>query len=144
LWLAAEALGAPDQRTRAALTPLGIAWSLLGLARAIPHHARQRRQYLPAEIAAEAGLSAQDLFAPKPCPALARAVARLVETAQRRLAEAEAGAVAAAARPLLLYGTLARAQAERLRRCHFDVTRAASDVPSWRKIALLWWAARRL
>ncbi len=74
LYLAAALLGARDEATRAALRPLGIAWALTGLIRAIPFHARARRQYIPADIAEAAGLTEAALFALKPGEPLRRAV----------------------------------------------------------------------
>jgi phytoene synthase len=140
LRLAGEALGA-DAASARALDALGIGWALAGLVRAIPFHARARRQYVPAEIAAEAGLGEEALFALAPGPALDRAVERLAAAAARRLDEADAMPVEPAARPLMLYAPLARAYLARLRRRRYDV-RSGVELSAAAKVARLWWAAR--
>src|SRR5690606_28097057 len=52
--LALAVLGAADTASRAAAAELGPAWAYLGLLRALPLHARQKRCYLPADLMAEA------------------------------------------------------------------------------------------
>jgi len=142
LYLAAAMLGAEGTATRAALRPLGIAWALTGLIRAIPFHARARRQYIPADIAAAAGLTEAALFALKPGAPLRRAVADLVAAAERNLAAARAGAVERAARPLLLFAPLARAYLRRLRARRYEVMERPLEISQAAKIVRLWWAAR--
>lgn len=142
LAVAAELLGAAGKPGRATLRPLGIAWALTGLIRAIPFHARARRQYIPADLAAEAGLTEETLFGLRPSPELRRAVRALAETAERHLGEAQKLPGARAARPLLLQGTLARAYLRLLRRREYDVIGRPLDLSPAAKIARLWWAAR--
>lgn len=144
LFLAADMLGAKAEGTRAALRPLGIAWALIGLIRAIPFHARARRQYIPADVAATAGLSEDALFALKPSEALTRAVAALSAAAETHLAAAKAAATSAerAARPLLLFATLARGYLRLLRRRDHDVMSRPIELSPAAKILRLWWAAR--
>jgi len=143
LYLAAELLGARGEATRAALRPLGIAWSLTGLIRAIPFHARARRQYIPADIAAAAGLDETALFALTPGEPLRRAVHDLAAAAHRHLAAAKAsGPVERAARPLMLFAPLARAYLGRLARRGNELMARPLDLSPAAKIARLWWAAR--
>ncbi len=140
LYLAAALLGARDEATRAALRPLGIAWALTGLIRAIPFHARARRQYIPADIAEAAGLTEAALFALKPGEPLRRAAAALAEVAERHLAAMTAPE--AAARPLLLFKPLARAYLGRLRARRCEVMERPLEISPAAKIVRLWWAAR--
>jgi phytoene synthase len=142
LYLAAEMLGARGAATRAALKPLGIAWALVGLIRAIPFHARARRQYIPADLAADVGLGETALFAMKPAEPLRRAVAALAAAAERRLAEAGSVAAERDARPLLLFAPLARAYLRRLRRRGYEVMERPLELSPAAKIVRLWWAAR--
>lgn len=142
LYLAAAMLGARDEQTRAALRPLGIAWALTGLIRAIPFHARAGRQYVPADIADEAGLTEAALFALKPCEPLGRAVAAMADAAERHLAAAAAGTVERAARPLTLFAPLTRAYLRQLRRRGCEVMGRPIAISSAGKIVRLWWAAR--
>lgn len=140
LYLAAALLGARGEETRAALRPLGIAWALTGLIRAIPIHARARRQYIPADIAEAAVLTEAALFALKPGEPLRRAVAALAEAAERHLVAATAPE--AAARPLLLFKPLARAYLGRLRARRYEVMERPLEISPAAKIVRLWWAAR--
>lgn len=142
LFLAAAMLGAHSASTRAALHPLGVAWALTGLIRAVPFHARARRQYIPSDIAARTGLTETALFGPKPGEPLRRAVAELAAAAERHLAAASAGAVEAAARPLLLFAPLARAYLRRLRARRYEVMEQPLEISPAAKIVRLWWAAR--
>lgn len=142
LWLAADLLGVADEATHAKLRPLGIAWALTGLVRAIPFHTRARRQYIPADIAAEAGLTDEALFSLKAGGALREAVRALASAAGRHLAEARALSAPRAARPLLLLAPLARAYLRQLRRCGYEVMERPIEISPTAKIARLWWAAR--
>jgi phytoene synthase len=86
--LVLEALETGGEEAAEASREVGIAYALAGLIRAIPFHARARRSFIPADLAAEVGLDVATLFELKPSPALAAAVERLAERASRRLASA--------------------------------------------------------
>jgi phytoene synthase len=120
--LALEILGRPDPATREAGRALGIAWALLGLLRAVPFHAAQRRLYLPAALIEEAGLSPGQLFERGSSPALKEVVRRLAAEAEHWLAEARRGrgAVARQYQPALLPGVLARGHLRRLAAAGYD------------------------
>ncbi|HYC13804.1 MAG TPA: phytoene/squalene synthase family protein [Stellaceae bacterium] len=124
LWLALEVLGVRDDGAAAsAAREIGIAYATIGLLRAIPFHARARRQYIPTALAAETGLDPESLFALKPTPALAKAVQVLAEDAHRRLAAARGHARTAAkgAMPALLPGRIAERALGRIARARYDV-----------------------
>jgi phytoene synthase len=142
MYLAAAMLGARGASTRAALRPLGVAWAITGLVRAIPFHARARRQYIPADIAATAGLTEAALFSLTPCEPLRRAAAALAAAAERHLAAAKAETPERAARPLLLFATLTRAYLRKLKRRGYEVMDRPVEISPALKIARLWWAAR--
>jgi NADH dehydrogenase [ubiquinone] 1 alpha subcomplex assembly factor 6 len=84
--LVLEVLGAGGEDADEAAREVGIAYALAGLIRAIPFHARARRSFIPADLAAEVGLNLAALFELKPSPALAAAVERLAGRASRHLA----------------------------------------------------------
>jgi len=86
--LALEILDARSEEAAEAAREVGIAYALAGLIRAIPYHARARRQVIPAEIAAEVGLDLARLLELEPTPALASAVGRMIERARQHLASA--------------------------------------------------------
>lgn len=122
VWLALETLGARDEAAGKAGEEIGIAYALAGLIRAIPFHARLRRQYIPADIAAEAGLDPRELFELKPSPALARVTERLTRQARDHLARARAlrPGVPRVALPALLPARLAEIHLRSLERAGFN------------------------
>jgi NADH dehydrogenase [ubiquinone] 1 alpha subcomplex assembly factor 6 len=124
LWLALEVLGVPhDAPALAAARAIGIAWSILGLIRAMPHHLRQGRVYLPADLEAEFRVEPRDLRAMKGSPALAAAVESLAARARGYLVEARAlrREVPRPALPALLPAALADGHLRRLERARYDV-----------------------
>src|SRR5690606_35034053 len=88
--LALQALGVRSAAAADVGRAVGAAWSLTGLLRAIPFHARARRVFLPADIMRSEGLSSDRLFALSRQPALNRAVEQVAGRAWKRLAEARA------------------------------------------------------
>ena len=107
--LALEALGVSDIAAHAAGRHVGIAWALIGLLRAVPFHAAQRRLYLPLALLSAAGLSPDDVYGRRDSPALAEIVAEIAGIAAGHLGDARAlaPAVPAEARPALLPAVLA-------------------------------------
>jgi phytoene synthase len=139
--LALEILGRPDPATREAGRALGIAWALVGLLRAVPFHAAQRRLYLPASLVEEASLKPGQLFDRGSSPALREVVRRLAAEAERWLAEARRGrgAVARQYQPALLPGVLARGHLRRLATASYDPFDARVQQPPPGRIWSLAW-----
>jgi phytoene synthase len=123
VWLALETLGAPDDAAIEAGRHVGIAWALVGLLRAMPHHLRQGRVYLPEDMAGEFAVDRRALREMKPSPALAAAVRALAERAGGHLRDARAHRreVPKAALPALLPAVLADGHLRRLARAGYDV-----------------------
>jgi phytoene synthase len=146
LWLALEVLGVRDSAAAVeAGREVGIAWALTGLIRAIPFHARDKRLYIPVDLAAEADLHTGDLFELRPSAPLAKVVGRLRERAQEHLiaARAKAADVPAAARPALLLGVLADTYLARIRRAGDNVfDRSLGRPDGWKTLRLSWAAFR--
>ena len=142
--LALEILGRPDSATRETGRALGIAWALVGLLRAVPFHAAQRRLYLPASLMEEAGLRPGQLFEHGSSPELRAVVRRLAEEAERWLKDARRGrwAVARQYQPALLPAVLARGHLSRLAAAGYDPFDARVQLPppgriwnlAWRRI----------
>ena len=65
--------------TREAARHIGIAWSLVGLVRALPHHLRAHRQYLPRDLMKSHGVKTRDLLDVKPSDALNQTVRALMD-----------------------------------------------------------------
>jgi phytoene synthase len=146
LWLALEVLGVRD--SAAALEAgreVGVAWALTGLVRAIPFHARDKRLYIPVDLAAEADLHTGDLFELRPSTPLAKVVGRLRKRAQELLdaARAKAADVPEAAQPALMLATLADTYLARIRRAGDNVFDPSLGRPDGWKTVRLSWAAFR-
>lgn len=78
----AQVMGARDPAALRRASDLGIAFQLSNIARDVVDDARSGRVYLPADWLAEADLPADELQLPEHRPAIARVVARLLDTAE--------------------------------------------------------------
>ncbi|MBK1663559.1 phytoene synthase [Rhodospirillum rubrum] len=87
--LAAALLGA-DPPTIAAAGHVGTAWGLLGVVRTLCPMAAQGRLYLPSQVAAERGVTREDLSAPPVAEAAKALCLDLVGEVEELLAEARA------------------------------------------------------
>ncbi len=141
--LALEVLGVRDAAATAAAREVGIAYALTGLLRAVPFHARARRQYIPADIAGEVGLELGMLFELKSTPALAVAARRLARRARDHLMAARARArdISPTALPALLPARLAAAYLRTLERGGFEVFDPRLALPRGGNSLRLAWAA---
>ncbi|MGB0683656.1 MAG: phytoene/squalene synthase family protein [Magnetovibrionaceae bacterium] len=98
-----------------------MAFSIVGLIRALPFHAATRRLHLPADIMAEVGLSAEAIFAMKPSEELSAAVKLLAEMAIGHLDGLKASTKPPkAALPLVLQARFAKAYLKRLAKAGYD------------------------
>jgi phytoene synthase len=140
VWLVLEALGAEAAGVG---RHVGIAWALVGLLRAMPHHLRQGRVYLPEDLAAEFAVDRRALREMKPSPALAAAVRALADRARGHLRDARAQRrdVPKAALPALLPAVLADGHLRRLARAGYDVFDARlAERPGLLSARLAWHA----
>jgi NADH dehydrogenase [ubiquinone] 1 alpha subcomplex assembly factor 6 len=120
---ALDMMGATNEASDRAAAAVGTAWALIGLLRALPFHARQRRLYLPADLLEKEGVSLDALFEGRPGPGL-QEVARAVEArAGEHLATARAlrREVPKAAMPVLLPAVFADMHRRRLARAGFGL-----------------------
>jgi NADH dehydrogenase [ubiquinone] 1 alpha subcomplex assembly factor 6 len=138
VWLALESLGMRDAASVEAGRRIGIAWALVGMIRALPVQARAKRNTLPADLVAEAGLDERDFFELRPSPALSAIVRRIGGAAQEHLTAARAlrREIPRGARSALYLAVLARTHLHRLfaAGCNpFDAALAVPDtLASWR------------
>lgn len=141
LHLALKILDADDAASRQAADHLGPAWAYLGLLRALPLHARQKRSYLPADLAAEAGVDLQDLFELRTSPGLRRVAGILMDAAAEHLAAARrvAKEVPRAALPALLPARLADLYLKQLRKAGNDPLAPAAQAPAPGRVWRLAW-----
>ncbi|MGF1630980.1 MAG: phytoene/squalene synthase family protein [Kiloniellaceae bacterium] len=145
LQLALRVLGAEDSASRQAADHLGPAWAYLGLLRALPLHARQKRCYLPADLCAAAGVDLQEVFELRSGPALREVCGILVSAAAEHLAAARrpAAKVPRAALPALLPARLADLYLKQLRRAGNDPFAAAAQAPAPGRVWRLAWGSWR-
>ena len=115
-------LSADGEPSRDAAAKIGVAWALTGLIRAMGHHLRQKRVYLPAELIARHDVVRRDLMELRRSDALCGAVRELADRASALLAEARAHCrdVPRDALPALLTAPLADAHLRRIGRAGFD------------------------
>jgi NADH dehydrogenase [ubiquinone] 1 alpha subcomplex assembly factor 6 len=129
--LALEVLGvAEDEAAQAAAQHVGIAYALTGLLRAVPHHARMKRQFLPADLMAREGAKLDDLFELRGGAAIAAVVREVAAAARRHLDAGRAlrRQVPRAALAALLPATVADAYLRGIERRGYDVFEAPVEI----------------
>lgn len=117
-----DLLGIADAAAEEAARHVGIAWSLVGLLRAAPFHARRRRLYLPEDLLTQAQVERERLFEGRGGAGLQRVARRIADRASEHLGQARTRRheIPAAARPVLLPATLADGHLRRLKRAAYD------------------------
>jgi len=136
-----QTLGIAEGPAHEAAGPLGTAWAMTGLMRAVPFHARQRRVYLPTAVVEEVAVEMGELFELRPHAGLAKAIERVVERAREHLREGRRTARQAgkAALPPLMLATLCDGYLKAIERSDFDVFSARVQAPNrLRQWRLLW------
>ena len=139
--LALQLLGTDPAAAAAVSRPIGIGYALAGLLRAMPFHAAAGRSYVPADIAARAGIDPRDYAARRDSPAIREATAEIAAAAEGHLRAARANrstlprtAVAAA-----LPAVIAERHLKRLRRAGHDPFAPQLALPdplqAWRLLA---------
>ncbi|WP_374308569.1 squalene/phytoene synthase family protein [Dongia sp.] len=118
---------------------IGTAYGLVGILRATPYLARNRRILLPARELVAAGVAREQLLEFKPGPQLQPVVRQVAARAGDMLAAARRERLPRRAVAALFPGRLAVAQLEQLRRHGYDPFAAGSAAPSglniWRLLA---------
>jgi NADH dehydrogenase [ubiquinone] 1 alpha subcomplex assembly factor 6 len=118
--LSLEILRAPDENVARSA---GLAWGLTGLLRALPHHRRTGRLYLPADLLRSAGVTPDEVFARRKPQATAGVVQQVADVARHYLAAARSQTIGlmpagmAAVLPLALVD----GHLNRMRRRGYDV-----------------------
>ena len=141
--LTLEVLGAADEATLAAAGHAGLAWGLTGLLRALPHHAAQRRLYMPKDLLDRAGVTPEQVFARAPLAALPEIVEPVATAARAHLVEANWNGerrTRAAFLPL----ALTKAYLDRLENRGFDVFARGLELCALGRQTRLTWAAFRV
>lgn len=121
--LALLALDIPDGPAHAAAVPIGRAYALAGLLRAVPFHGAQGRVMLPAGLLARHGImDARQSIGRRDPEKLKSALAELAELAGNDLRSTrEITGIPSAARPAMMLSGLTRLYLKRLRKAGFDL-----------------------
>jgi phytoene synthase len=145
LWLALEVLSSdrePDSAAMRAAESIGLAWALTGLIRAVPHHARRRKSFLPADMTSASGLDLESVFALRSSEPLRRVVRQIADRAEAHLASAreQRRDIPPTARPALWFGALASGHLRVLRNANYDPFDPRVQRPPARTAWRLAWA----
>lgn len=129
--LGLEVLGVRMAAARDAARDAGIAWSLVGLIRALPFHLRAHREYLPVELTQRHGVKGSDLHDIKANESLNHAVKDLADLIVQNISSArnQRSAVGASAVPALLQVRFAELHVKRLSKVGFDPFNAVLATP---------------
>ncbi len=136
--LSLDVVGNRSEAARDVARDIGIAWSLLGLIRALPFHLRSRRQYLPVELIRRHEVRERDLLEIKPSGNLNNAIEELCGLVDHhiRSARAVAGKLDSCTHPVLRQIGLAEMYRKRLSRLDYNPfdPRSAQPLPMmvWR------------
>lgn len=143
--LALETLGVRDEGAQRAARHVGIAYALTGILRAVPFHARQHRQMLPADRMEAHGAKPADLFELRSAPELRPVVGEVAARARDHLAQARGlrREVPRAALPALLPAVLADTYLDVIAREGNDPFAARVQMANPFRQAKLAWAAVR-
>ena len=122
----------------------GVAYSVTGLLRALPWHARAGQVYLPADLLKQNGVTREDVVSGRGGPGLVRVCAELRALARRHLKawESARATIAPAARPAFLPAALVDGYLRTMERPGYDPLDTPVEMPRWRKVWRLWRAAK--
>jgi NADH dehydrogenase [ubiquinone] 1 alpha subcomplex assembly factor 6 len=130
--LALQALGVAGPACGPAARAVGIAWALTGLLRAVPHHARAKRVFLPGDLLAGEQVRLGDLFELRSGPGLRSVARQIADAAREQIASARVWRreLPRSAMPVLLQARMAELYLDRLGRHGYDpLAPAASGRP---------------
>ncbi|HYY84995.1 MAG TPA: phytoene/squalene synthase family protein [Beijerinckiaceae bacterium] len=123
----------------------GVAYAITGLLRAFPWHARQGRLYVPAAVLDAHAVTREEILAGRGGEGLARALSDMRGVARRHLDAAHRHTTNLPPRiaPAFLPAALVPPYLQAMERPGYEPFTTVVDVPQWRKLWTLWWAARR-
>ena len=127
--LAARILGSENE---ALARSAGLAFGMAGILRAVPHLARRRKFALPRDLADDAGLKREDVFAGKSSDALRHVAWQVVQRIRRHMADARRHSLPKRAAAAYLPAALVPLYVKRLARVGFDPF-ALTEVPIHRR-----------
>ena len=116
--LALKVLSVDGAAAAPAARAVGVAWALTGLLRAVPHHARAKRVFLPGELLAAEQVRLGELFELRPSAGLEAVARQIADAAREQIASARVWRreLPRAAMPVLLQARMAELYLAQLRR----------------------------
>lgn len=123
----------------------GVAYAFAGLIRVFPWHARRGQVYLPADVLGRHGVTREDVVTGRGGPGLFSALAEMREAARDHLERARRlrATIRKDIGPALLPVALVPAYLREMERRDYDPLRTILNIPRWRRLWVLWRAARR-
>ena len=123
----------------------GRAWGLTGLLRSMPFHASRGQIFLPADLMSAHGIRREDVLNGRSSPGLVALLADLRAHVRAALRETRRmiPAVPTTCAPAYLAVALVEPLLERMDRLGGDPFTVSAELPPWRRLVRLWWAARR-
>lgn len=143
--LAVDLLGIDAPPAQQAARHVGVAWALIGIVRAIPFLARQRRLPLPADWLAAQHVAVPSVFEGKPVPGLRQVLRDVADRARHHVTAARElrSDVPRDALPALLPARLVDRHLAVLARIDFDVFAGVPTLNPALTPLRLWWAHAR-
>lgn len=123
----------------------GLAQGIVGLLRALPRHSRQGRLYLPKDLLDRHGVTRDDVILGRGGPGVVAALGDLRDLAKRHLDRVSTlrPTLSPAIAPAFLPLALVPGDLKALARAASHPSRGPPAPADWRRIATLWWAARK-
>jgi phytoene synthase len=136
----------PGAAANGAAEHAGIAYAVTGLLRALPWHLNAGQVYIPRHILAAQGLQPEDLRLGRDSTALLAALADMRALARQHLREFAAIPAGSAGKAALAFlpTTLCEPYLREMERPGYDPFASHIDLPEWRRLRLLWRAARKI
>jgi phytoene synthase len=122
----------------------GVAYAIAGLLRAFPWHARRGQVYLPKDVLDRNGVTREDIVSGRGGPGLVTALAEMRNVARAHLTRLQQlrGTIPRAIAPAFLPVALVPAYLRMMERRDYDPFHTLIELPRWRRLWRLWWAAR--
>ena len=136
----------PSAAAQGAAEHAGIAYALTGLLRALPWHLAAGQVYIPRDILAAQGLKPEDLRLGSDNLALLVALANMRALTRRHIHAFAAIPAGSAGKAALAFLPIALCEPylREMERPGYDPLASRIDLPEWRRLWLLWRAARKI
>ena len=121
----------------------GVAYAIIGLLRALPFQAQRGQVFLPAEVLARHGARRDDILHGEATDAVRATLADMRALARRHLEAARSATLAPESAPAFLPLVIAELYLKKMEQPGYEPFRTPVEIAQWRRMAALWWAARR-